>query len=327
MPVVIRSVVGAGGRFGAIHSQMPASWFMGVPGIKIAAPSNPADAKALLRAAIEDDNPVLFFEHKRLYGIQGDVERRHGDTRSGGRRARGPRRHARLGDEGRPRLPRGRRDARCVRHRGRGDRPAHAAAARRRHRARVRREDEPPRRGRRGAADGRLGRRGARARDRARPRRPRRRVAHHDARHAGALQPAARGRASSRDRRASPPRSRGACNDGPDASAQRRHERPHRRRGARRPVAHRPATARPPRARRTQPARARPPHRRLGEPDLADRARQGESECEHALLARPRARPRHGRPVLRPTAAPAAGRDPAPQPAEVPRVSRPSAGR
>jgi len=73
VPVVIRSVVGAGGRFGAIHSQMPASWFMGVPGIKIAAPSSPADAKALLRAAIDDDNPVLFFEHKRLYGIQGEV--------------------------------------------------------------------------------------------------------------------------------------------------------------------------------------------------------------------------------------------------------------
>jgi pyruvate/2-oxoglutarate/acetoin dehydrogenase E1 component len=73
VPVVIRSVVGAGGRFGAIHSQMPASWFMGIPGIKIAAPSTPADAKALLRAAIEDDNPVLFFEHKRLYAIQGEV--------------------------------------------------------------------------------------------------------------------------------------------------------------------------------------------------------------------------------------------------------------
>ena len=74
VPVVIRSVVGGGGRFGAIHSQMPASWFMGVPGIKIVAPSTPADAKALLRAAIDDDNPVLFFEHKRLYGVEGDAE-------------------------------------------------------------------------------------------------------------------------------------------------------------------------------------------------------------------------------------------------------------
>ncbi len=73
VPLVIRSVVGAGGRFGAIHSQMPASWFMGVPGLKIAAPSTPADAKALLKAAIRDDNPVLFFEHKRLYGLEGEV--------------------------------------------------------------------------------------------------------------------------------------------------------------------------------------------------------------------------------------------------------------
>jgi acetoin:2,6-dichlorophenolindophenol oxidoreductase subunit beta len=73
VPLVIRSVVGAGGRFGAIHSQMPASWFMGVPGLKIVAPSTPADAKSLLKAAIRDDNPVLFFEHKRLYTLEGDV--------------------------------------------------------------------------------------------------------------------------------------------------------------------------------------------------------------------------------------------------------------
>jgi acetoin:2,6-dichlorophenolindophenol oxidoreductase subunit beta len=73
VPVVIRSVVGAGGRFGAIHSQMPVAWLLGVPGIKIVAPSTPADAKALLRAAIDDDNPVLFFEHKRLYGVEGEV--------------------------------------------------------------------------------------------------------------------------------------------------------------------------------------------------------------------------------------------------------------
>jgi pyruvate/2-oxoglutarate/acetoin dehydrogenase E1 component len=73
VPLVFRSVVGAGGRFGAIHSQMPASWFMGIPGLKIVAPSTPADAKALLKAAIRDDNPVLFFEHKRLYGLEGEV--------------------------------------------------------------------------------------------------------------------------------------------------------------------------------------------------------------------------------------------------------------
>jgi pyruvate/2-oxoglutarate/acetoin dehydrogenase E1 component len=73
VPLVMRSVVGAGGRFGAIHSQMPVSWFMGVPGLKIVAASTPADAKALLKAAIRDDNPVLFFEHKRLYTLEGRV--------------------------------------------------------------------------------------------------------------------------------------------------------------------------------------------------------------------------------------------------------------
>jgi pyruvate/2-oxoglutarate/acetoin dehydrogenase E1 component len=73
VPLVIRSVVGAGGRFGGIHSQMPVSWLMGVPGIKIVAPSTPADAKGLLKAAIRDENPVLFFEHKRLYAMKGEV--------------------------------------------------------------------------------------------------------------------------------------------------------------------------------------------------------------------------------------------------------------
>jgi pyruvate/2-oxoglutarate/acetoin dehydrogenase E1 component len=74
VPLVVRSVVGAGGRFGAIHSQMPVSWFMGVPGLKIVCPSTPADAKALLKASIRDDNPVLFFEHKRLYTLEGEVD-------------------------------------------------------------------------------------------------------------------------------------------------------------------------------------------------------------------------------------------------------------
>jgi pyruvate/2-oxoglutarate/acetoin dehydrogenase E1 component len=74
VPLVFRSVVGGGGRFGAIHSQVPASWFMGVPGLKIVCPATPADAKALLKAAIRDDNPVLFFEHKRLYTLEGEVD-------------------------------------------------------------------------------------------------------------------------------------------------------------------------------------------------------------------------------------------------------------
>jgi pyruvate/2-oxoglutarate/acetoin dehydrogenase E1 component len=71
VPLVMRSAVGAGGRFGAMHSQIHATWFQGIPGIKIACPSSPADAKGLLKAAIRDDNPVLFLEHKRLYSMKG----------------------------------------------------------------------------------------------------------------------------------------------------------------------------------------------------------------------------------------------------------------
>jgi pyruvate/2-oxoglutarate/acetoin dehydrogenase E1 component len=73
IPLVVRSAIGGGGRFGAIHSQVPISWFQGVPGLKIVCPATPADAKGLLKAAIRDDNPVLFFEHKRLYALTGEV--------------------------------------------------------------------------------------------------------------------------------------------------------------------------------------------------------------------------------------------------------------
>ena len=73
IPLVVRSAIGAGGRFGAIHSQTPISWFLGVPGLKIVCPATPADAKGLLKSAIRDPNPVLFLEHKRLYGLKGEV--------------------------------------------------------------------------------------------------------------------------------------------------------------------------------------------------------------------------------------------------------------
>jgi pyruvate/2-oxoglutarate/acetoin dehydrogenase E1 component len=71
VPLVVRSAVGAGGRFGAMHSQIHGTWFQGIPGIKVVAPSNPADAKGLLKSAIRDDNPVIFLEHKRLYSVKG----------------------------------------------------------------------------------------------------------------------------------------------------------------------------------------------------------------------------------------------------------------
>jgi pyruvate/2-oxoglutarate/acetoin dehydrogenase E1 component len=54
-----------------MHSQTHGTWFQGVPGLKIAFPSSPAEAKGLLKAAIRDDNPVLFLEHKRLYSVKG----------------------------------------------------------------------------------------------------------------------------------------------------------------------------------------------------------------------------------------------------------------
>jgi acetoin:2,6-dichlorophenolindophenol oxidoreductase subunit beta len=73
VPLVVRSAVGAGGRFGAIHSQNHGTWFQGIPGIKIAFPSTPAEAKGLLKAAIRDPNPVIFLEHKRLYSVKGEA--------------------------------------------------------------------------------------------------------------------------------------------------------------------------------------------------------------------------------------------------------------
>jgi acetoin:2,6-dichlorophenolindophenol oxidoreductase subunit beta len=73
VPLVVRSAVGAGGRFGAIHSQMPAPWFQGIPGLKVVAPATPSDAKRLLKASIRDPNPVIFLEHKRLYSVKEEI--------------------------------------------------------------------------------------------------------------------------------------------------------------------------------------------------------------------------------------------------------------
>jgi pyruvate/2-oxoglutarate/acetoin dehydrogenase E1 component len=73
VPLVVRSAVGAGGRLGACHSQTPTGWFLGEPGLKLVAPSDAADAKSLLKAAIRDDNPVIFFEHKMLYGLKAEL--------------------------------------------------------------------------------------------------------------------------------------------------------------------------------------------------------------------------------------------------------------
>lgn len=73
VPLTVRTTVGAGGRFGAYHSQTPVGWLLNLSGLKIVAPSTPADAKALTKAAIRDDNPVVVMEHKLLYGRKGAV--------------------------------------------------------------------------------------------------------------------------------------------------------------------------------------------------------------------------------------------------------------
>lgn len=73
LPLVVRTANGGGSRFGAQHSQSLENWAMAIPGIKVVAPSNPADVKGLLAAAVRDDNPVLFFEQKSLYATKGEV--------------------------------------------------------------------------------------------------------------------------------------------------------------------------------------------------------------------------------------------------------------
>jgi acetoin:2,6-dichlorophenolindophenol oxidoreductase subunit beta len=73
LPLVIRSGNGGGARFGAQHSQSVENWAMAIPGLKVVAPSSPADVKGLLAASIRDPDPVLFFEQKSLYATKGEV--------------------------------------------------------------------------------------------------------------------------------------------------------------------------------------------------------------------------------------------------------------
>ena len=73
LPITLRTTCGAGMGAAAQHSQCLEAWFMHVPGLKVVMPSTPYDAKGLLISAIRDDNPVVFLEHKMLYGTQGEV--------------------------------------------------------------------------------------------------------------------------------------------------------------------------------------------------------------------------------------------------------------
>jgi pyruvate dehydrogenase E1 component beta subunit len=73
VPATLRMAGGGSLGFGAQHSQCVENWFLNVPGLKLCVPATPADAYTLLRAAIRDDDPVLVFEHKALYGISGEL--------------------------------------------------------------------------------------------------------------------------------------------------------------------------------------------------------------------------------------------------------------
>lgn len=73
IPLVLRTANGGGVRFGAQHSQSVENWAMAIPGLKVVAPSTPADVVGLMAAAVRSDDPVIFFEHKFLFGNKGEV--------------------------------------------------------------------------------------------------------------------------------------------------------------------------------------------------------------------------------------------------------------
>ena len=75
VPVTIRSISGGTGRFGTQHSATGESWFMSLPGLRVCTASSPGSAYELLRAAIRENNPVIFHEHKGLYGRKGPVRK------------------------------------------------------------------------------------------------------------------------------------------------------------------------------------------------------------------------------------------------------------
>jgi pyruvate dehydrogenase E1 component beta subunit len=83
VPLVVRFPQGGGHQLGPTHSHTLEAMFLHVPGLLVAVPSTPADAKGLLKAAIRDDNPVIFIEHETLYGMRGDVPDNGGPLRFG----------------------------------------------------------------------------------------------------------------------------------------------------------------------------------------------------------------------------------------------------
>jgi pyruvate dehydrogenase E1 component beta subunit len=72
-PIVFRGPTASAGQLAATHSQAFESWYANTPGLKVVVPSNPADAKGLLKSAIRDDDPVIFMESEQMYGDKGEV--------------------------------------------------------------------------------------------------------------------------------------------------------------------------------------------------------------------------------------------------------------
>ena len=113
VPLVVRMPGGGGHQLGPTHSHSFEALFLQIPGLLVACPSTPADGKGLLKAAIRDDNPVIFIEHETLYGLRGEVpgeRRRRRQLRRGGDPPRGlgrdHRRHPADGRRRRSRRPR-----------------------------------------------------------------------------------------------------------------------------------------------------------------------------------------------------------------------------
>jgi pyruvate dehydrogenase E1 component beta subunit len=83
VPLVVRFPQGGGHQLGPTHSHTMEAMFLHVPGLLVAVPSTPADAKGLLKAAVRDDNPVIYIEHESLYGMRGEVPENGGPMRFG----------------------------------------------------------------------------------------------------------------------------------------------------------------------------------------------------------------------------------------------------
>ena len=146
LPLVLHTANGAGLRFGAQHSQSVENWAMAIPGLKVVAPSTPADVMGLMAASIRDNDPVVFCASKALLATKGEVpDGEHIDTLGTAKVVRGGKDAtivalaSMVPEVGRGRRPAGRR----ARPRHRGHRPALARPARHRDDPRVGRQDEP----------------------------------------------------------------------------------------------------------------------------------------------------------------------------------------